>query len=40
MHVRWEAEDLFPRLDELVDEDTQRHVAEQALAFKRSQPVA
>jgi hemerythrin superfamily protein len=40
MHVRWEEEDLFPRLAEELDIGTQQAVAERMLAFKRSQPVA
>ena len=40
MHVRWEEEDLFPRLADELDVGTQQAVAERMLAFKRSQPVA
>jgi hemerythrin superfamily protein len=40
MHVRWEEEDLFPRLADVIDLGTQHEIAERVLAFKRSQPVA
>jgi hemerythrin HHE cation binding domain-containing protein len=39
MHVRWEEEDLFPRLTDVIDVGTQHQIAERVLAFKRSQPV-
>src|SRR5829696_5816634 len=40
VHVRWEEEDLFPRLLDELDAGTQQQLAERLLAFKRSQPVA
>jgi hemerythrin superfamily protein len=40
IHVRWEEEDLFPRLLEVLDPGTQLEVADRMLAFRRSQPVA
>jgi hemerythrin superfamily protein len=40
VHMRWEEEDLFPRLAELLDEVTLHDVARRVLAFKRRQPVA
>jgi hemerythrin superfamily protein len=39
IHVRWEEEDLFPRLRELLDSGGQQAIADRMLAFKRSQPV-
>ncbi len=40
IHVRWEEEDLFPRLTEAIDVGAQHEIATRVLAFKRSQPVA
>ena len=39
VHVRWEEEDLFPRLREVLDIGAQQQLADQILAFKRRQPV-
>jgi hypothetical protein len=38
--VRWEEDDLFPRLHEVLDTGAQQDLAARMLAFKRSQPVA
>jgi hypothetical protein len=38
--VRWEEEDLFPRLTDAIDLGAQQEIANRVLAFKRSQPVA
>jgi hemerythrin superfamily protein len=40
VHLRWEEEDLFPRLEEVLDVGAMHELAQRALAFKRSQPVA
>jgi hemerythrin superfamily protein len=40
IHVRWEEEDLFPRLTDAIDLGAQHEIANRVLAFKRSQPVA
>jgi hemerythrin superfamily protein len=40
IHVRWEEEDLFPRLTDAIDLGAQQEIANRVLAFKRSQPVA
>jgi hypothetical protein len=40
IHVRWEEEDLFPRLEDALDTDALEELASRVLAFKRSQPVA
>jgi hemerythrin superfamily protein len=39
VHARWEEEDLFPRLSDVLDTETQHTLADRLLAFKRSQPV-
>ena len=39
VHIRWEEEDLFPRLAEVVDARAQEELATRMMAFKRSQPV-
>lgn len=40
VHVRWEEEDLFPRIVDALDAGMQQELANRVLAFKRSQPVA
>ena len=40
VHIRWEEDDLFPRLAEVLDVGSMHELAERVLAFKRSQPVA
>ena len=40
VHVRWEEEDLFPRIVDALDAGLQQELADRVLAFKRSQPVA
>jgi hemerythrin superfamily protein len=39
VHNRWEEEDLFPRLVEVIDVGAQQALAERILAFKRIQAV-
>jgi hemerythrin superfamily protein len=40
VHMRWEEEDLFPWLADMIDAGTLCELAERVTAFKRSQPVA
>jgi hypothetical protein len=40
VHARWEEEDLFPRLADVLDVASQEALATRILAFKRNQPVA
>ena len=39
-HHRWEHEDLFPRVSEMLDAATLRDVGDRMVAFRRRQPVS